>query len=181
MARCAVDPRVAGFAGDRGSPSNMLSPVSLLSRIMGRNATVFGTYTLPAYGIGQFRADFGGLTRYFRHALGQYHLLPHVMIRSSSLPSGFLAFPHYFATLSGDGSGMGRIEATYQHSQTWRRLCRSSQSIRRTDSRGRGSAPLLGEVRFLALGEVAGHVIHVVYTWRGRRRRIISARRASRR
>jgi uncharacterized protein len=37
-----------------------------------------------------------------------------------------------------------------------------------------------GEVRFLALGEVAGQVIHVVYTWRGRRRRIISARRASR-
>src|SRR5205085_10378859 len=37
-----------------------------------------------------------------------------------------------------------------------------------------------GEMRFLSLGEVAGQVIHVVYTWRGRRRRIISARRASR-
>ena len=37
-----------------------------------------------------------------------------------------------------------------------------------------------GEMRFLALGEVAGQVINVVYTWRGRRRRVISARRASR-
>jgi uncharacterized protein len=37
-----------------------------------------------------------------------------------------------------------------------------------------------GEMRFLALGEVAGQVINVVYTWRRRRRRIISARRASR-
>ena len=37
-----------------------------------------------------------------------------------------------------------------------------------------------GEMRFLALGEIAGQAITVVYTWRGRRRRIISARRAGR-
>jgi hypothetical protein len=44
MARCVADPRAAGFAGDRGSPSDMLSPVSLLSRIMDRNPL----YSAPA-------------------------------------------------------------------------------------------------------------------------------------
>jgi hypothetical protein len=33
--RCVADPRAAGLAGDRGSPSDVLSPVSLLSRIIG--------------------------------------------------------------------------------------------------------------------------------------------------
>jgi uncharacterized DUF497 family protein len=37
-----------------------------------------------------------------------------------------------------------------------------------------------GEPRLLVLGETAGQVIQLVYTWRGRRRRIISARKASR-
>ncbi len=36
------------------------------------------------------------------------------------------------------------------------------------------------EQRFIAYGAVAGHVIAVVYTWRGDRRRLISARRATR-
>ncbi len=35
-----------------------------------------------------------------------------------------------------------------------------------------------GEERWLAYGEVEGRVIAVVYTWRGDRRRLISARRA---
>ena len=35
-----------------------------------------------------------------------------------------------------------------------------------------------GEDRWLVLGEVRGRVIVVVYTWRGERRRIISARKA---
>jgi hypothetical protein len=47
MARCVADPRAAGFAGDRSSLSDMLSPVSPLSRIMGRKTTVFGTCTCP--------------------------------------------------------------------------------------------------------------------------------------
>ena len=38
----------------------------------------------------------------------------------------------------------------------------------------------LGEVRILALGMLNNHVIAVVYTWRGEARRIISARKASR-
>ncbi len=37
-----------------------------------------------------------------------------------------------------------------------------------------------GERRLRALGEFQGRVIYVVYTWRRERRRIISARRASR-
>jgi uncharacterized DUF497 family protein len=37
-----------------------------------------------------------------------------------------------------------------------------------------------GEVRMLASGELDGRVIRVVYTWRGDRRRIISAWRARR-
>ncbi len=36
------------------------------------------------------------------------------------------------------------------------------------------------EQRFIAYGVVAGHVIAVVYTWRGGRRWLISARRATR-
>jgi uncharacterized DUF497 family protein len=36
------------------------------------------------------------------------------------------------------------------------------------------------ERRFLAIGEVDGRVITVVYTWRGERRRLITARRARR-
>ncbi len=38
-----------------------------------------------------------------------------------------------------------------------------------------------GERRFAAIGEVEGQILFVVYTWRGPTRRIISARRASRR
>lgn len=37
-----------------------------------------------------------------------------------------------------------------------------------------------GEVRILASGELNGRVIRVVYTWRGNRRRIISAWRTTR-
>ena len=37
-----------------------------------------------------------------------------------------------------------------------------------------------GEPRVLASGELAGEIIRIVYTWRGERRRIISARRARR-
>jgi uncharacterized protein len=36
------------------------------------------------------------------------------------------------------------------------------------------------EQRFLAIGEVEGRVITVVFTWRGERRRLITARRARR-
>lgn len=36
------------------------------------------------------------------------------------------------------------------------------------------------ERRFLAVGEVDGRVITVIYTWRGKRRRLITARRARR-
>lgn len=38
-----------------------------------------------------------------------------------------------------------------------------------------------GEQRIIALAEIEGEVFVVVYTWRGSYRRIISARRASRR
>ena len=38
-----------------------------------------------------------------------------------------------------------------------------------------------GETRIVALGEVNGVVLFVVYTWRGEIRRIISARRATKR
>jgi uncharacterized protein len=38
-----------------------------------------------------------------------------------------------------------------------------------------------GERRIAAIGEVEDEVLFVVYTWRGAHRRIISARRASRR
>ncbi len=36
-----------------------------------------------------------------------------------------------------------------------------------------------GESRYVTLGEVEGVVLYVVYTWRGRRRRLISARKAT--
>jgi len=36
-----------------------------------------------------------------------------------------------------------------------------------------------GEVRWIAYGEARGHVIALVYTWRGGKRRIISARNAT--
>jgi uncharacterized protein len=35
-----------------------------------------------------------------------------------------------------------------------------------------------GEVRVFALGKTDGHILAVVFTWRGENRRIISARRA---
>jgi uncharacterized DUF497 family protein len=38
-----------------------------------------------------------------------------------------------------------------------------------------------GEERIVAFGKIEGEVLAVVYTWRGSVRRIISARRASRR
>jgi uncharacterized DUF497 family protein len=37
-----------------------------------------------------------------------------------------------------------------------------------------------GEKRFIALGTVAGRAMVVVYTWRGSKRRLISARKANR-
>jgi uncharacterized protein len=37
-----------------------------------------------------------------------------------------------------------------------------------------------GEVRMIAVGSVGNRVLTVVYTWRGQRRRIISARAADR-
>jgi uncharacterized protein len=37
-----------------------------------------------------------------------------------------------------------------------------------------------GEDRWIAFGEMRGHVIAVVFTWRGETRRIISARKATR-
>ena len=37
------------------------------------------------------------------------------------------------------------------------------------------------ETRYIALGVMQGHVIAVIYTWRRRQRRIISARKARRR
>jgi uncharacterized DUF497 family protein len=36
------------------------------------------------------------------------------------------------------------------------------------------------ELRIGAFGQVAGEILFVVYTWRGERRRLISARRATR-
>jgi uncharacterized DUF497 family protein len=36
-----------------------------------------------------------------------------------------------------------------------------------------------GEERFRAVGETQGAILHVVYTWRGDVRRLISARRAN--
>jgi len=38
-----------------------------------------------------------------------------------------------------------------------------------------------GERRFVVVGELDGDIISVVYTWRGGTRRLISARRATRR
>ena len=38
-----------------------------------------------------------------------------------------------------------------------------------------------GERRFVAIGEIEGEILFVVYTWRGASRRIISARLTSRR
>jgi len=46
--------------------------------------------------------------------------------------------------------------------------------VEKTDDR-RG----YGERRIVAIGETAGRVVVVVYTWRGEDRRIISARRAN--
>ncbi|HEX2150934.1 MAG TPA: BrnT family toxin [Stellaceae bacterium] len=37
-----------------------------------------------------------------------------------------------------------------------------------------------GEKRFRAVGRLGAHIVQVAYTWRGDRRRIISARRAGR-
>ncbi len=37
-----------------------------------------------------------------------------------------------------------------------------------------------GEARFRAVGEMEGAILHVVFTWRGVARRIISVRRANR-
>ena len=37
-----------------------------------------------------------------------------------------------------------------------------------------------GERRIRAIGQVGGHILFVVYTWRGTARRIISARKADR-
>ncbi len=37
-----------------------------------------------------------------------------------------------------------------------------------------------GEQRLLALGTIEGRVVFVVYTWRGSKRRLISARKANR-
>jgi uncharacterized protein len=38
-----------------------------------------------------------------------------------------------------------------------------------------------GERRFIVVGELDGNIISVAYTWRGNRRRLISARRVTRR
>jgi hypothetical protein len=48
MVRCAADPRAAGFAGDRGSPSDVLSPVSLLKLTLRRHRAGASSRTLIA-------------------------------------------------------------------------------------------------------------------------------------
>lgn len=40
-------------------------------------------------------------------------------------------------------------------------------------------SPEVVEERWLAVGEVMGRVLVVIYTWRGQKRRIISARKAT--
>jgi hypothetical protein len=156
-----ADPRVAGFAGDRGSPSDMLSPVAALSRILRRRTTVFGscTCTSSAYAMGQSRASFGRLDRHFRHALGRCHLLPHVMERIITTAIWIPCSPSPFCYLVERWKWNGTNKSAHQHSQVWRRLRRSSQSIRPTDSRGRGSAPLLlrGEIPGSGRSSGTGH------------------------
>ena len=49
----------------------------------------------------------------------------------------------------------------------------TGQRLERTDNRID-----YGEDRLIAYGECSGRVVVVVYTWRGERRRIVSARRA---
>ena len=50
----------------------------------------------------------------------------------------------------------------------------TGQRLERTDNRID-----YGEDRLIAYGECSGRVVVVVYTWRGERRRIVSARRAT--
>jgi hypothetical protein len=81
------------------------------------NTTVFGACTAfrrhaPR---ASYEQRFGGLNRRFRHAPGRYHLLAHAMEQGHHhchLES--FVCPRHFATLSDDGSGMGRTETTYQ-------------------------------------------------------------------
>jgi len=146
MARCAADPRAAGFANDRGFAERHAQP-----GVAGewdharkhhciRRLHCVRRHTPRA----SYEQGFGGLNRRFRHAPGRYHLLARAMEQGHHhchLES--FVCPRHFATLSDDGNGMGRTETTYQHRQARRRLRRSGQSIRRTDSRGRGSPPRL--------------------------------------
>jgi hypothetical protein len=134
------------------SPSDMLSPVSLSSGIMRGNTTVFGACTAFRRHTPRtsYEQRFGGLNRRFRHAPGRYQLLARVMEQGHHhchLES-FVCRRH-FATLSDDGSGMGRTETTYQHSQARRRLRRSARvfdgPILEVEDRRRD----YGEMRFL--------------------------------
>ena len=165
------------------SPSDMLGPVSLSSGIMCGNTTVFDACTAfrrhtPRAG---YEQRLGGLNRRFRHAPGRYHLLARAMeqvvITAIWNPSFALAILLPCRTMEVEWDEQKRHTNIAKHGVDFVAAARVFDGpILEVEDRRRD----YGEMRFLALGEVAGQVIHVVYTWRGRRRRIISARRASR-
>jgi uncharacterized DUF497 family protein len=165
------------------SPSDMLSPVSLSSGIMRGNTTVFGACTAfrrhaPR---ASYEQRFGGPNRHFRHAPGRYHLLARAMgqvvITAIRNPSFALAILLPCRTMDVEWDEQRRHTNIAKHGVEFVAAASVFDGpILEVEDRRRD----YGEMRFQALGNVAAQVIHVVYTWRGRRRRIISARRASR-
>lgn len=74
---------------------------------------------------------------------------------------------------------MGRRQEAAGSRGPWHRF-RKSKEIWQGTVLEVPSRKEFNEKRFLAIGEVDGRVITVVFTWRGERRRLITARRARR-
>jgi uncharacterized DUF497 family protein len=84
-----------------------------------------------------------------------------------------------FAILQAGGVRMGSTEERIKHQEARDRFSGRSGVVRRSLSGGIDGRFDYGEERVVAFGEVQGRVIAVVYTWREGRRRIVSARRAT--
>jgi uncharacterized DUF497 family protein len=74
---------------------------------------------------------------------------------------------------------VGIEEEPRQPAKAWNRLHRRQRDLQRPQRRGLERFGN-GEPRIIAYGQLGSHVIAVVFCWREDRRRIISARKATR-
>jgi hypothetical protein len=155
MARCVADRGAAGFADDRGFAARNARPAVEWDHV--RNHHCIRRAHCVSSGIRHgpvtSKGSLGGTATFVTRLVGTtYSLVP----SSKDCHLESFVCPRRFATLSDDGSGMGRSETTYQHSQARRRLRRNGQSIRRPILEVEGPPPRLRRNKIPGFGRSSG-------------------------